>query len=144
MTAQGLAVVNGCRHLLGHAPLDEGDAGYEDLGSSVDTLFLQQLTPELAETLAMYDHVIFVDAHVGSLGEVVHRATLSAVAEPALVSHHFRPGSLLLLARELYGNAPTAELLSVEGIDFDFGSELSAITAGGVAEAVAALAASYV
>ena len=61
----GLAVINGLRRRLGKAPFDEGDDGYNELGGPVDTLFLQQLMPELAETLAGYDRVWFVDAHLG-------------------------------------------------------------------------------
>lgn len=35
---------------LGQPPLVEGEDGYDDLAGPVDTLFLQQLMPELAET----------------------------------------------------------------------------------------------
>jgi hydrogenase maturation protease len=128
----GLAVVNGLRERLGLPPLNEGDDGYEDLGRDLDTLFLQQLSPELAELLPGYDHVCFVDAHLGIYPELIHRVTLQPQAAPAIVSHHLKPGTLLAFAAEAYGRAPTAELISIHGFAFDFGPELSPPTADGV------------
>ncbi len=125
-----LAVVNDLRGRLGLAALEEGDDGYEDLGRELDTLFLQQLNPELAETLAGYDRVVFVDAHVAGGGavssdEMIRRSEIEPADDPGLVSHHFKPARLLALSQTLYGRAPAAELLSVAGFDFDFGAELS-------------------
>ena len=132
----GLAVVNGLRASAGQRLLDEGEDGFDDLGHALDTLFLQQLSPELAETLIDYDHVVVVDAHFGSYPELVHRAQLGPHGEAAIVSHHFKPGTLLALARQLYGRAPSAELISVRGFAFDFTSELSPATAQGVSEVI--------
>jgi hydrogenase maturation protease len=132
----GLAVVNGLRERAGQRLLDEGEDGFEDLGHALDTLFLQQLSPELAETLIDYDHVALVDAHFGLYPEIVHRAELDSQAEAAIVSHHFKPGTLLALASQLYGRAPTAELVSVRGFAFDFTTALSPETAEGVAQVV--------
>jgi hydrogenase maturation protease len=132
----GLAVVNGLRVRARQAPLDEGDDGFNDLGRELDTLFLQQLSPELAETLIDYEHVVLVDAHFGVYPELVHRTELDPHAEAAIVSHHFKPGTLLALARQLYGRAPTAELISVRGYAFDFTPELSPETARGVAAVI--------
>jgi hydrogenase maturation protease len=132
----GLAVVNGLRSRLDLLPLDEGADGYDDLGRDLDTLFLQQLTPELAELLPAYDHVCFVDAHLGIYPELVHRVTLLPQAAPAIVSHHLKPGTLLAFAAEGYGHAPTAELISIRGFVFDFGPELSPPTADGVEQVI--------
>ena len=134
-----LIVVNGLRARLGQPPLIEGEDGYDALGSTVDTLFLQQLMPELAETMAQYDRVCFVDAHVGLIPELVHRTPLRPSLDPALVSHHFKPEILLTLAGQLYGHAPEAELFSVRGYDFDFGVELSAETLAGARQVVVEL-----
>jgi hydrogenase maturation protease len=135
----GLAVVNGLRERLGKPPLVDNDDGFRELGGEADTLFLQQLNPELAETLAAYDHVWFVDAHLGAPPELVRRVRLSASLDPALVSHHFKPETLLALAGQMYGHVPRAELISILGQDFDFGEELSAVSADGVRQAVDAL-----
>jgi hydrogenase maturation protease len=129
----GLAVVNNLRQRLGLRALDETTDGFDDLGQPLDTLFLQQLTPELVETLAAYQHVVFVDAHLNTTDpELVRHTSLGPNQDPALVSHHFRPGRLLALAQTLYGAAPTAELVSICGFDFDFDTTLSPATAQGV------------
>jgi hydrogenase maturation protease len=132
----GLAVVNGLRARAARRLLEEGEDGFDELGGALDTLFLQQLSPELAETLIDYDHVVLVDAHFGIYPELVHRAQLDPHVEAAIVSHHFKPGTLLALARQLYGRAPSAELISVRGFAFDFTSELSPETAVGVGEVI--------
>jgi hydrogenase maturation protease len=135
----GLAVVNGLRERMGRPPLEDGDDGYDELGGDADTLFMQQLPPELSEILAGYDRVWFVDAHIGAHPELVRRVPLSANLDPALVSHHFKPESLLALAGQLYGHTPEAELISILGQDFDFGEELSPSSAEGVRQVVDAL-----
>jgi hydrogenase maturation protease len=132
----GLAVVNGLRARLGKAPLEEGDDGYNELGGAVDTLFLQQLMPELAETLAGYDRVWFVDAHLGVFPELVRRTALAAQFGLASVSHHLGPETLLALTQRIYGQAPVGELISIRGFDFDFGDELSVETAEGVRQVI--------
>ena len=132
----GLAVVNGLRARAGQRLLEEGEDGFDDLGTALDTLFLQQLSPELAETLIEYDRVVLVDAHFGIYPELVHRAELDPHVEAAIVSHHFKPGTLLALARQLYGRAPSGELVSVRGFAFDFTSELSPQTAEGVGQVI--------
>jgi hydrogenase maturation protease len=135
----GLTVVNGLRERLARPPLLEGEDGYDQLGSPVDTLFLQQLMPELAETLAGYDRVWFVDAHVGVIPDLVRRVALNPGFDPASVSHHLKPESLLALAAQLYGRAPRGELFSVRGYDFDFGEGLSPETAAGARQVVVEL-----
>jgi hydrogenase maturation protease len=132
----GLAVINNLRARLGLPALDESADGFDDLVHPLDTLFLQQLNLELAETLAQYGRVCFVDARVGSAGEqIVQRTPIEPSLDPALVSHHFRPGRLLALAQVLYGAAPSAELISIQGFDFDFGTDLSPAAVQGVAAA---------
>jgi hydrogenase maturation protease len=128
----GLAVVNDLRGRLGLPALEEGDDGGADLGAGLDTLFLQLLSPELAETLAGYDHVAFVDAHTGAIQELVHRTPLEPRPGASMASHHMKPSQLLALTVQLYGRAPTSELISIRGYDFDFGSTLSPATQEGV------------
>jgi hydrogenase maturation protease len=132
-----LVIINGLRQRLGLPSLDGNDDGYDDLGQPVDTLFLQQLMPELAETISHYDAVIFLDAHVGVIPEAIRRVTLIADGDRAIVSHHVKPAGLLEIARRLYDHCPTGELISVRGYDFDFGEELSPATAAAAAQAAA-------
>jgi hydrogenase maturation protease len=135
----GLVVVNSLRERLGRPPLVEGEDGCNGLGGAVDTLFLQQLMPELAETLAEYDRVWFVDAHVGVIPDPVRRVPLHPSYEPASVSHHLKPEALLALAGQLYGRAPKGELFSIRGFVFDFGEGLSGETAAGARQVVVEL-----
>ncbi len=132
----GLAVVNSLRQRIGLKALDETTDGFDELGGALDTLFLQQLTPELADTIAGYDRLLLVDAHTGTLPDLVHRAELSPRNDPAMVSHILKPEHLLALALQFSGKAPRAELFSVRGFDFNFGEMLSPQTAQGVAQVV--------
>lgn len=133
----GFVVVNALREKLGRPPLGVEDDGFEDLGHDVDTVLLHQLVPDLADVVAAYDLVIFVDAHVGELiAAPIHEEELVASYETTVVPHQLHPRTLLTLARELYGGHTRGVLLSIKGHDFDFGEGLSAKTAVLVPEAV--------
>jgi hydrogenase maturation protease len=100
-------------------------------------VFLHQLAPELAETLAEYDAVVFLDAHVSDVGwEPVRWARIEPIYEPSIVGHHLKPTVVLALCQTLYGAAPEGYTLSVEGHDFDFGEELSLATSSWADQAV--------
>lgn len=131
-----LAVVNGLRARQGRLPLEEGMDGLEELGGGLDTLFLQQLTPELAEIVVQYEEVIFVDAHMGECHGFLREVALRPAAQPAITSHHLHPEALLALAQALWGKVPRTRLLSIRGYDFDFGTELSPQTREGSERAV--------
>jgi len=132
----GFVVVNALREKLGRPPLDVEDDGYDDLGHEIDTLLLHQLVPDLAEMVAAYDLVIFVDAHAGIIPDLIHEEEVIASYQSAIVPHQLHPGTVLTLAHELYDSQPRGVLLSIRGYDFDFGEELSAQTAALVPEAV--------
>lgn len=136
-----LHVVNALRARWGRPALDAGNDGWDDLQGSRDSLFLQQLTPELAETLADYDVVVFVDAALPEAGEPVRVLPVEPALRMAAVSHHMEPGALLALTHQLYGQAPAGWLVSVRGHDMDFGDRLSPETAAALPEAVARVAA---
>ncbi|MBX2991037.1 MAG: hydrogenase maturation protease [Bacteroidetes bacterium] len=91
----------------------------------VDCLSSQQLTPEMAEVIAHYDRVLFVDASV----ETSHLrwSLIQPRIEQMLPdSHSLSPQRLVELAIELYGECPQqAELVELPACDFDFGFELS-------------------
>ena len=124
-----LVIINGLRQRLGLRRLEDNDDGFNELGHDVDTLFLQQLMPELAETIAPYDRVVFLDAHVGIYPRMIRRVDIEPSTDRAIVSHHVKPAGLVEIARRLFGHAPRAELISVRGFDFDFGEELTEETA---------------
>lgn len=136
----GLAVVNALRRHLGQPELPAGEDGMDALGASgtgIDSIALHQLLPELAELLAPYELVVFVDAHVESLPQPILEEPLEACFKPATVSHILHPCALLALAEQMHGRAPQGILLSLRGHDFDFGEGLSPAAQALVPAAVA-------
>lgn len=107
------------------------------LDEHLSVLRLHQLAPELAETLAQYDVVVFVDAHVGGQGWApVDWRPIEPTYAPNLVSHHLKPSAVLALCHTLYGVCPRGYALSILGHHFDFGEDLSPATSALVNEAV--------
>jgi hydrogenase maturation protease len=105
----------------------------------VRVVSVHQLTPELAADLAEVGRAVFVDADPSAT-----RVAVSALEpEPAgaASSHHTGPAGLLHLARETFGHAPAAHLVTVPASDFTLGAPLSAATARAVPEAAAAVGA---
>lgn len=116
-------------------PLDEDEP--DTLGEQIATMLAHQLGPEMAETLARYDVVVFIDAHVaGTDWSPVHWQEIAPALRSSMVSHHLKPGVLLSLAGSLYGHAPRGYALSVLGADFDFGETLAPDTSKRADEAV--------
>jgi hydrogenase maturation protease len=131
----GFALINAVRERLGRPPLGLDDDGYDDRGHQVDTLLLHQLVPELAEEIAPYGLVVFVDAHVGQIPELIHEEELEVCYRSTTVTHTLHPCSVLALTQELHGRSPRGVLLSVRGYDFEFGEGLSEGTAALVPQA---------
>ena len=110
---------------------EDGPEGYPRL----QMILLHQLAPELGETLAGFELVVFLDAHVagattseGIPWDVVHLQKIDAGYQTSMVTHHLKPAAVLALCRTLYGCEPQAYVLSVLGHDFDFGETLSDAT----------------
>jgi hydrogenase maturation protease len=102
----------------------------------VRVLVTQQLTPDLAETVAQATAVIFIDATaVGGRNE----ATLNRIQpdpEAVISAHIGQPPGLLALSLALYGTAPPAWMAHIPARHFDLGSSLSEAAAQGVEQAV--------
>jgi hydrogenase maturation protease len=94
-----------------------------------DFIFELQLTPELAETIAQYGRVCFVDAHTGAVPHDVNVSAIAAEFQVSPLTHHLTPQSLLTLAQTLYNVQPEAILVSVRGYQFGFERTLSPLTA---------------
>ncbi|PJF48943.1 MAG: hydrogenase maturation protease [Chloroflexi bacterium] len=98
---------------------------------NVRAISMHQLTPELADALASAEVVIFVDArradpHVQPPADVTFTAIGAAEdGTRAADTHTSDPRRLLALTQQLYGRCPQAWLVSVPGVDFDFGESLS-------------------
>ena len=112
---------------------------YEDAfpaNERLDFAFTLQLTPEMAEEIAPYERVCFVDAHTGSIAEQVHLVAVKDQFQYSPFTHHLTAQSLLSMCQTLYGKTPEAALLSVRGYQFEFERQLSVETAALVPEAV--------
>jgi Ni,Fe-hydrogenase maturation factor len=86
----------------------------------------RQLVPELAMDLAEAGTVMFIDATVEPLPEgyrwdalAVETVTISPYA------HLFRAGYILGLTASVYGQRPSAYMISIQGEDFSHGVGLS-------------------
>ena len=97
----------------------------EDMEGLVHAVWLQQLVPEVAEAIAAYDMVVFVDAHTGAYADEFLIAPITPTYRTSLVSHHMKPETVVAMARDLYGHTPRGLQVSVRGYEFDFGTELS-------------------
>jgi hydrogenase maturation protease len=91
----------------------------------VRALAVHQLVPELVETIATANVVVFVDARRdGTVTLAVHRV------EPgdawACLGHCGDAAALLALCRDLYGTAPAAWFATVCGYEFGYVGSLSA------------------
>jgi len=132
----GTVVVRTLHERIYGKPLPSDEDGYDLLGRQVDLLILHQLVPDLAETIAEYDLVIFVDAHVEQMEEQVREEEISPLYKAGIVTHQLHPSSLLALTKDLYGSEPRCVLLSIRGHWFDFGEGLSPETARAVPQVV--------
>lgn len=94
------------------------------LRPAVAGLAVQQLTPELAETIAGFAWVVFVDAKPG-----VHSFEIQEVSAPAsqdlVITHASSPAVLVGMAARVFGGMPRATLLTVPAHDFEFGEGFS-------------------
>jgi hydrogenase maturation protease len=112
---------------------------YEDefpTNSRLDFAFHLQLTPEMAEELAPYARICFVDAHMGDIPEPVRMIPVESEFQRSPFTHHLTAQSLISMCETLYGKKPEAVLLSVRGYHFQFERELSPETGALVAKAV--------
>jgi len=112
---------------------------YEDEfpeSAQIDFAFHLQLTPEMAEDVASYEYICFIDAHTGNIPEAVRLIDVESEFQNSPFTHHLTPQSLISMCETIYGNKPDAVLLSVLGHRFLFTRELSPETAALVPHAV--------
>lgn len=101
----------------------------------VSTLSLHQLTPELAAPIAAARCVVFIDASCKpGTGVAIHRVEVDPSSD--LMSHAVSPGVLLALSELLFGTAPPAWLVTIEGDDFSVGEGFSKTTAARIDDAI--------
>ena len=101
----------------------------------VRTLACDLLTPELADSIAKADAVVFVDAAVDAPREVQLRP-LQPAASPQLMAHAADPRTMLALARDVFGHTPLAWWLTIPVVNMAVGEGLSELAQRGFARAV--------
>jgi hydrogenase maturation protease len=77
-----------------------------------------QLNVEDAAQLAEHDVVVFVDASV-SAREPFEIETIEPAGRISFTTHSVEPGSLLTMARDLYGEVPRAYMVAIRGYEFN-------------------------
>lgn len=120
-----LHIINLLRNRFGLRELQPDEDGLDELGHPVDTVLLHQLLPEVIPDLTDYQHVVFVDAHTGTIPDDLRVVEVREEFGFHAVTHHMSPGMLLATVRQTYHVCPKAHLVSVKGDDFDFGLGLS-------------------
>jgi len=95
-------------------------------GAHLRILALHQLGPELAQDCSEADLVVFIDAvQTESPGEVSISWLRQEAARPDFIAHYLEPQFLLTAAKQWYGKAPAAALITVGGANFKYETELS-------------------
>lgn len=84
---------------------------------------LLQLTPEVAEDIAGYDAVIFIDADAGAADLSIE--ALEEWSSPPLLTHFSTPAEIVELSRALFGFAGRAILCRIPVADLSSGEGLS-------------------
>lgn len=104
----------------------------------VRAISIHQLNPELAEEMAAAERVIFVDARAGAAADDAAEVRQIGPAEPtSSLGHTADPRSLLALAQAVFGRCPAAWLVTIPGVEFELGENVSATAARGIAQALA-------
>ena len=114
---------------LGYILPDPSENDRQPCRRSPDLMFVLQLSPELAKTLAQFDRICFVDAHSGQMTQDIVWQELKGEYQASPLTHHIAPATCLSLIRTLYNRQPEAVLVSIRGYEFDFSHSLSPQTA---------------
>jgi hydrogenase maturation protease len=125
----GYHVVNEIAQRLAHVELEPYGDAPTMVTDGIGLLFQRQLMPEMAELLAQFERVVFVDAHTGAFAEELRAVRVEPGYAPQSLTHHLSPETLLYLTKVMYGCCPSAYLYSARGYEFDFCTQLSKRTA---------------
>jgi hydrogenase maturation protease len=97
--------------------------------------FMLQLTPEIAETIARYDRVCFVDAHTGAVPNEINVEKINSEFQNSPFTHHMTAATCMSFVETIYHLKPEAILVSVRGYKFGFEQSLSPQTTALAGEA---------
>ncbi|MFN5514441.1 MAG: hydrogenase maturation protease [Cyanobacteriota bacterium] len=125
-----------CLGIIGYGNTLRSDdgAGYrlaeriqEEAWPGIAVLACHQLTPELAEVLAQWEKVVFLDAGLHGSPLVVVES-LTPAPSLGTLGHFSDPRELLRLSQWLYGKAPEAWWLKLATVNLELGETLSPLT----------------
>lgn len=85
----------------------------------------QQLTPEIAETVARSSFVLFLDACNEPEPGTIRCRPVEPELQACGIAHHLTPAALLNAAQQLYGQAAPAAILTLTGWSFAIKDEVS-------------------
>ncbi|MBE9169989.1 hydrogenase maturation protease [Pleurocapsales cyanobacterium LEGE 06147] len=102
----------------------------------VRSLYLHQLTPELAADIAEVELVIFVDACLASIAPDVRVNPLKPLSSMNIGSHTSDPRILLNLSHILYNHCPKAWWVTIPGENFELGNKISSLARRGMTQAL--------
>jgi hydrogenase maturation protease len=102
----------------------------------IEALPVHQLCPEHIEMFHHRELLIFADAAVDCSRVEVRVVPVCSDSIPSTIGHHQQPAGLVALYQALYQAAPSAELLSIPGLDFDYGEGISQHTQSAIDDAV--------
>jgi hydrogenase maturation protease len=95
---------------------------------AVTVTTIDQLKPELAETISRVDMVVFLQVAADGVPGTVHLGELFPKDAPeGLLSHDMTPEKLLAAAQIIYGRCPEAVMITVAGESFGFSAHLSPV-----------------
>lgn len=93
-----------------------------------DILSVHQLTPELALHMAAARLVVMIDAsREGEPGAVRVRDISPSAKAGAAGTHHASPEELVALTTAIYGRCPPVMVVTMTGVNFAIGEQLSPI-----------------
>ncbi|HYG35996.1 MAG TPA: hydrogenase maturation protease [Clostridia bacterium] len=101
----------------------------------VEVLSCGLLTPELADPVSKSRQVVFVDAAVDAPREVQLRKLVPADSS-RILAHAANPCTILALARDVFGYAPSAWWLTIPAEELGIGEQFSALAERGFATAI--------
>jgi len=104
---------------------------------------LLQLTPETAELLSGFDHVVFVDADVSGLRAVTIEPVSVGPAPGVPLTHFSTPEAIVAMARTLFDFRGKAHVCRIPVWDFEFAEGLSFAAQKRAAEAARIIATSF-
>ena len=101
------------------------------------------MTPELAELVAAFDQIVFIDAEPAPDGDDLDPARIRELGPlgareslPSVLGHHQDPRAVLALAGRLFGHTPRAWLVTIVARSFALGATPSLPYARGTLQAV--------